>query len=308
MSTNKFPTAKKSKIITGNSLNYLKKLPNESIDLIVTSPPYNVGKDYEVKTSLDTYLHSIIPIINECIRVIKPTGNIAWEVGNYIENKEVFPLDIYYYDIFKNKGLQLRNRIIWHFGHGLHSKTRFSGRYETILWFSKTDQYTFNLDPVRIPSKYPGKKNYKGIHKGKLSGNPLGKNPEDVWNIVQSDWEKEIWDIVNVKSNHVEKTIHPAQFPIELVDRLVLALSNEGDMVLDPFGGVGSTLISAVKNNRIGITIDTEIEYSKVAQDRLDKLINGTLKMRPMTKKIYKPTEKDSVARVPKEWKGKGAY
>ena len=79
-------------------------------------------------------------------------------------------------------------------------------------------------------------------------------------------------------------------------------------MVLDPFGGVGSTLISAVKNNRIGITIDTEIEYSKVAQDRLDKLINGTLKMRPMTKKIYKPTEKDSVARVPKEWKGKGAY
>lgn len=308
MSTNKFPTAKKSKIITGNSLNYLKKLPNESIDLIVTSPPYNVGKDYEVKASLDTYLHSIIPIINECIRVIKPTGNIAWEVGNYIENKEVFPLDIYYYDIFKNKGLQLRNRIIWHFGHGLHSKTRFSGRYETILWFSKTDQYTFNLDPVRIPSKYPGKKNYKGIHKGKLSGNPLGKNPEDVWNIVQSDWEKEIWDIVNVKSNHVEKTIHPAQFPIELVDRLVLALSNEGDMVLDPFGGVGSTLISAVKNNRIGITIDTEIEYSKVAQDRLDKLINGTLKMRPMTKKIYKPTEKDSVARVPKEWKGKGAY
>ncbi len=302
-----FKTADQSKIITGDSLEYLKKMPDKSVDLIVTSPPYNVGKEYETQTSLRVYLDKIIPIIDESIRVLKPTGNIAWEFGNYIHDKEVYPLDIYYYDIFKQRGLQLRNRIIWHFGHGLHAKTRFSGRYETILWFSKTDKYTFNLDPVRIPSKYPNKRSYHGKNKGKLSGNPKGKNPEDVWKIVQSDWEREIWDIVNVKSNHVEKTIHPAQFPIELVDRLVLALSNEGDTVLDPFGGVGSTLISAVKNNRIGISIDTVKEYTDVAKQRLAALQDGTLKMRPMTKKIYNP-KNDKVAQVPKEWRGKGAY
>lgn len=302
-----FKTAIKSKIINQDSLEYLKKLKDNSIDLIVTSPPYNVGKEYETKTSLQLYLDSIIPIIDEVIRVLKPTGNIAWQVGNYIHNKEVYPLDIYYYDIFKQRGLKLRNRIIWHFGHGLHAKTRFSGRYETILWFSKSDDYTFNLDPVRVPSKYPNKKNYKGKNKGKLSGNPKGKNPEDVWEVLQNDWENEIWNIVNVKSNHVEKTIHPAQFPIELADRLVLALSNENDIVLDPFGGVGTTLISAVKNNRIGISIDTNDQYCKVAQERLTNLLNGTLKMRPMTKKIYEP-KNDKVAQVPKEWRGRGVY
>lgn len=303
----KFPTAKKSLILTKDSLSYLKKLPNESVDLVVSSPPYNIGKEYEVKTSLENYLSSMKDIIRELVRVLKPTGNIAWETGNYIHNKEVFPLDMYYYPIFKDFGLKLRNRIIWHFGHGLHAKLRFSGRYETILWFSKTDDYTFNLDPVRVPSKYPGKRSYKGQKKGKLSGNPKGKNPEDVWDIIIQDWEKEIWDIVNVKSNHVEKTIHPAQFPVELVDRLVLALSNENDTVLDPFGGVGSTLISAVKNNRYAISIDLEEKYSRVAKERLESLLNGTLKLRPMDKPIYTP-QHDSVAKVPEEWQGRGAY
>lgn len=296
-----------SKIENEDSLIYLKGLPDESIDLIVSSPPYNVGKEYEVRTSLGHYLDEMKPILNELVRVLKPTGNLAWEVGNYIKDKEVYPLDMYYYPIFKDLGLQLRNRIIWHFGHGLHAKLRFSGRYETILWFSKTADYTFNLDPVRIPSKYPGKKNYKGAHKGELSGNPKGKNPEDVWDIVQEDWEKEIWDVVNVKSNHVEKTIHPAQFPIELVDRLILALSNPGDTVLDPFGGVGSTLISAVKNGRYGISVDTSAKYSQVAKDRLSLLAEGKLPMRPMTRPIYKPRQ-DSVSKVPESWQGKGVY
>lgn len=296
-----------SHIINDDSLQYLKKLPSNSVDLVVSSPPYNIGKEYEVRTSLSKYLNEMKPIIHELIRVLSPKGNIAWEVGNYIKDKEVYPLDMYYYPIFKNLGLQLRNRIIWHFGHGLHAKLRFSGRYETILWFSKTADYTFNLDPVRIPSKYPGKKNYKGAHKGELSGNPKGKNPEDVWDIVQEDWEKEIWDVVNVKSNHVEKTVHPAQFPIELVDRLVLALSNPGDTVLDPFGGVGSTLISAVKNGRYGISIDTSEEYTQVAKNRLRLLSEGKLPMRPMTRPIYKP-RKDSVSKVPESWQGKGVY
>ncbi|GGC96302.1 DNA-methyltransferase [Enterococcus wangshanyuanii] len=299
--------AKASIIVNEESLEYLKSMPDESVDLVVSSPPYNVGKEYEDKATIEEYLSFQKQIIFEIYRILKPAGNVAWEVGNYIDKKEVFPLDILFYPIFKDIGFKLRNRIIWRFGHGLHAKLRFSGRYETILWFSKSDEYTFNLDPVRIPSKYPGKRHYKGNKKGELSGNPSGKNPEDVWDIILKDWEEEVWNIVNVKSNHVEKTDHPAQFPIELVDRLVMALSNPGDTILDPFGGSGSTLISAVKNGRRGISIDLSEKYTLIAQDRLSRLCEGTLEMRPITKPVYKP-RKDSVAKIPEEWKGKGVY
>ncbi|MBP7248935.1 MAG: site-specific DNA-methyltransferase [Negativicutes bacterium] len=297
----------KSKVVHDDVVNFLKNRKDESIDLIVTSPPYNIGKEYENRTTIVKYLEKQKQVIRELIRVLKPNGSIAWEVGNYIHDKEVYPLDFYYYQIFKDLGLKLRNRIIWKFGHGLHANFRFSGRYETILWFSKSDEYTFNLDDVRIPSKYPGKKHYKGEKKGKLSGNPKGKNPSDIWEIVVSDWDKEVWNIVNVKSNHVEKTSHPCQFPVELVDRLVLALSNEKDVVLDPYGGVGSTLISAVKNNRIGISVDKEKEYCDIAQERLEKLGAGRLKMRPVDAKVHVP-KNESTAQIPEEWKGKGVY
>ena len=156
-------------------------------------------------------------------------------------------MDIVYYDLFKNRGLKLRNRIIWHFEHGLHASRRFSGRYESILWFTKGKKYTFNLDSVRVPSKYPGKRNWKGPHKGQPSGNPLGKNPSDYWKVILQDWEREIWDIPNVKANHPEKTVHPCQFPVELIERCVLALTNEGDWVLDPYSGVGSAIIAGIK-------------------------------------------------------------
>ena len=297
----------KSKVVHGDVGNFLKNLKDESIDLIVTSPPYNIGKEYENRTTIVKYLEKQKQVISELIRVLKPKGSIAWEVGNYIHEKEVYPLDFYYYEIFKDLGLKLRNRIIWKFGHGLHANFRFSGRYETILWFSKSDEYTFNLDDVRIPAKYPGKKHYKGDKKGKLSGNPKGKNPSDIWEIVVDDWENEVWNIVNVKSNHVEKTSHPCQFPVELVDRLVLALSNEKDIILDPYGGVGSTLISAVKNNRVGISVDKEKEYCDIARERLEKLRIGLLKMRPIEAKVHVP-KNESTAKIPEEWKGKGVY
>ena len=153
-----------------DALEYLKKLDDGSVKLIITSPPYNVGKEYEARTKIEKYLENMTPIICEMARVLSDDGSICWQVGNYVEDGEVFPLDIYYYPIFKNLGLKLRNRVIWHFGHGLHCKNRFSGRYETILWFTKTDSYTFNLDSVRIPSKYPGKRYYKGDKKGKNFG------------------------------------------------------------------------------------------------------------------------------------------
>lgn len=285
----------------GDCLDILKKFEDGKFDLIITSPPYNIGKSYEVKTSIEQYLETQEEIINELVRTLSDNGNLCWQVGNYIDKREVYPLDIFYYQIFKKHGLKLRNRIIWHFGHGLHASNRFSGRYETILWFSKTDNYIFNLDNVRVPSKYPGKRHFKGPKKGQPSGNPLGKNPSDIWEIIEQDWDKGLWDIPNVKSNHPEKTEHPCQFPIELVERCVLALTNEKSWVLDPFAGIGSSIIAAIKNSRNAIGIDRDEIYCKIAKKRIADFKEGKLKIRPVNKQIHKPTGNDKVSKIPSE-------
>ncbi len=161
----------------GDSRDVLAQCPDGFATLIITSPPYNIGKEYETQTKLDRYLNQLHPILKELVRVLSPKGSLCWQVGNYVENSELFPLDIYFYPIFKQMGLQLRNRIIWTFEHGLHCSARFSGRYETLLWFTKSEDYTFNLDAIRVPSKYPGKTNFRpGPKYGLPSGNPLGKN------------------------------------------------------------------------------------------------------------------------------------
>ncbi len=291
-----------SQIRRGDCLSELRKIEDGKFDLVLTSPPYNVGKSYEIKTSIEKYLETQDEIISEIVRTLSDKGNLCWQVGNYVDKGEIFPLDIYYYQIFKKYGLKLRNRIIWHFGHGLHASNRFSGRYETLLWFSKTDDYIFNLDEVRIPSKYPGKLHFKGPKKGMPSGNPLGKNPSDIWEIIEQDWESGMWNIPNVKSNHPEKTVHPCQFPIELVERCVLALTDESSWVLDPFCGVGSTVLGAVKNNRNAIGIEKEEEYCKIAEQRINDLNEGKLKFRPINKPIHIPTTNDKVAQIPLTW------
>ncbi len=233
--------------------------------------------------------------------MLHPNGSICWQVGNYVEDGEVFPLDILYYALFKEKGLKLRNRIVWRYNHGLHMSRRFSGRYETILWFTKSDDYLFNLDLVRIPSKYPGKRNYKGPNKGKPSGNPLGKNPADIWEIVAEQWQEEIWEIPQVKAAHPEKTVHPAQYPIELVERCVLALTQEEDWVLDPYCGVGSSLIAGLKQGRKVIGCDKEADYIGIAKERIKAFYQGNLPMRPIERELYAPQGK--VSKVPEEWK-----
>jgi len=289
-------------IKNGNCLDHLKEVDDKKFDLILTSPPYNLGKSYETKTSIEKYLETQEDIIDELIRTLSDKGNLCWQVGNYVDKGEVYPLDIFYYQIFKKHGLKLRNRIIWYFGHGLHASNRFSGRYETILWFSKSNDYIFNLDNVRVPAKYPGKKHFKGPNKGQYSGNPLGKNPSDIWSILEQDWDKCMWNIPNVKSNHPEKTMHPCQFPVELVERCVLALTNEKSWVLDPFSGVGSTIIGAIKNNRNAIGIEKELEYCKIAEQRIHELVEGRLKIRPINKPIHKPSANDKISHTPDEW------
>ncbi len=288
----------------GDAYEFLCTLPSGLAQLIITSPPYNVGKEYETRVKIQEYLHGHEKVIDELIRVLATNGSICWQVGNYVENGESFPLDIFYYDIFKNRGLKLRNRIIWRYNHGLHMSKRFSGRYETILWFTKSDDYIFNLDSVRVPSKYPGKRSHKGSNKGKPSGNPMGKNPSDIWDIVVEQWNEEVWEIPQVKAAHPEKTEHPAQYPIELVERCVLALTNEDDWILDPYCGVGSSLVAGLKHNRKVIGCDKEARYIEIAKARIRAFHNGNLPMRPIERELYEPQGK--VSKVPDEWKVKG--
>lgn len=274
----------------GDCRDLLRELPDDSAQLVVTSPPYNLGKKYENRVKLQEYLRREREVINLSIDKLAPGGSICWQVGNHVDSGEVFPLDVLLYPFFKDRGLRLRNRVVWHFEHGLHCSQRLSGRHETILWFTKGDdrgEYVFNLDPIRVPQKYPGKKHFKGAKKGEPSANPLGKNPGDVWIIP------------NVKHNHVEKTIHPCQFPVELVERLVLALTNSGDLVVDPYMGVGSALAAAVLHGRRAAGADTEKQYVEIARQRVESAADGTLSVRPRNRPVYAPPADTSLTRRP---------
>ena len=270
--------AARAVIECADNLDFMAGLEDGAFKLVVTSPPYNLGKSYErARLPLGAWVESQRRVVAECVRLLHGEGSICWQVGNSVVNGEIFPLDSVLYPVFVEQGLKLRNRIVWHFGHGLHCSKRLSGRYETINWWTKNDDYTWNLDPIRAPSKYPGKRHFKGPRAGELSGNPKGKNPSDVWQFP------------NVKNNHPEKTVHPCQFPVELVERLVLSMTDEGDAVLDPYLGVGSSAVAALRHGRSAWGCDTEARYIEIARDRIDRLQEGTLKTRPMGKPIYDP-------------------
>jgi len=275
--TSSFDPESEIVIYPGDVKNFLKTIPDETFQLIVTSPPYNIGKEYENKMDLDDYYQQQSLVIEECYRTLKTGGSICWQVGNYVDKGAIIPLDTLLFPIFNSLGLKLRNRIIWHFEHGLHSRNRLSGRYETINWFTKGQEYVFNLDPIRVPQKYPNKRHFKGPNRGELSGNPLGKNPGDVWQIP------------NVKNNHVEKVDHPCQFPVELIERLVLSLTDVGDWVFDPFLGTGTSIIAAIRHDRKGAGAEIVERYTEIANERIHLELAGVLKTRPMNKPIYNP-------------------
>lgn len=261
----------------------LKSLKKEKFNLVVSSPPYNIGKEYEEKLTMEQYIDWQESIINKIIPLIKENGSICWQVGNHVEKSSILPLDYIFHDIFSKHNLIMRNRIIWTYGHGFHAKKRFSGRYEVVMWYTKSDDYTFNLDKVRVPQKYPNKKAFNGPKKGQLSGHNLGKNPEDVWN-----------NIPNVKSNHVEKTDHPCQFPVGLIERLILALTNKDDLIFDPYMGVGSAGVAALIHDRRFKGVEIDKNYFVKARERLDSVLDGTIKYRPHDIAIYDPNLKNN--------------
>jgi adenine-specific DNA-methyltransferase len=264
----------------------VSKLPAKPLfDLVVTSPPYNIGKPYEERLKLEEYSVWHETLIKSIVSRVKPTGSVCWQVGNYVENGCIYPLDYIFHPIFTKLGLKLRNRIVWHYGHGLHNTKRFSGRYEVVLWYTKSDDYTFNLDAVRVPPKYPGKRAFRGPKAGQLSSNPLGKNPEDVWAVTDSTHD--IWNIPNVKAGHVEKTEHPCQFPVGLIERLILALTQKSNLVFDPFTGTGSAGVAAILHKRRFLGCELDSDYAQLAYSRLIKTANGEERFRSHAKPVF---------------------
>lgn len=287
----------------GDCIKLLKRLPDSSVDLIITSPPYCMGKAYEdIHDDIETFKKQHNKIFNDLYRILKPGGSVCWQIGYHISQRCVIPLDYIVYEIFTSRSknleipLVLRNRIIWTFGHGLNSAKRFSGRHETILWFTKGDSELFNLDAVRVPQKYPGKRAYKGPHKGELSGNPLGKNPSDVWEI------SDVWDVPNVKANHIEKTIHPCQFPVAIPQRLIRALNPPNGLVLDPFMGTGTTGVAAMIEECRFVGAEMQKEYYDIAEQRITDAEKGILKIRE-DKPVIEPNQNTDVARLPEEFR-----
>lgn len=284
----KFRVGRRAVLERSDCLKFLAKIPDSYVDLSLSSPPYCIGKEYEVIGSIKDFVENQSALLQEIVRVTKPGGSICWQVGHFVRGGVVHPLDYEIFSILNQyKDLNLRNRIIWTFGQGLHCKKRFSGRHETILWFTKGDNYCFNLDDVRVDQKYPGKRHYKGNKKGEFSANPKGKNPSDVW------------EIPAVNSSHVEKTEHPCQFPGAIAQRLIKGLTNPTNIVLDPFAGSGTTLATAVMCGRNAIGSEIEQRYVDIARKRIKLAMDGKLPLRDHRKPIQQPNPNQSVARVP---------
>lgn len=276
-------------LFSGDCTSLIKEIPDGSLDLTVTSPNYCMGKEYENSTSIEDFVRAHEILLPQIVRVTRDGGSICWQVGYHVKEKRVYPLDYAIFAVFQTlKDVVLRNRIVWTFGHGLHSSKRFSGRHEVVLWFTKgTGDYYFDLDAVRVPQKYPGKRHYKGPNKGEFSSNPKGKNPTDVW------------DIPNVKANHIEKLQHPCQFPVGLPDRLVRALCPPNGLVFDPHMGTSSTGVAAVSNNRRFLGAEINENYFEISRSRLMEAHNGSALFRPADQPIHVPSKSDPVAQRP---------
>ena len=245
-------------LFLGDAHDLLDRLPAELIDLTITSPPYNVGKEYEQPTAIDDYVQWCHTWISDIYRVTRPAGSFWLNLGYFTLPLRATAIPIAYL-LWRQIPFYLLQEIIWNYGAGVACKKMFSPRNEKLLWYVKdAQQYTFNLDDVRDPNvKYPHQKK-----NGRLKCNPLGKNPTDVWQIPKVT--------SGAKRSSPERTPHPAQFPLALVDRIVKASSNRGDILLDPFVGSGTVAVSGMAAQRYVIGFDRERKYLDIAAQRLE--------------------------------------
>lgn len=251
----------------GDCLELMASLPAESVNLTVTSPPYNIGKAYEEAKPLAEYVEWSHQWIEHVHRITAPDGAFWLNLG-YVPHPgraRAIPLP---YLLWDRVPFYLIQEVVWHYGAGVAARHSFSPRNEKWLWYVKTPEaYTFNLDAVRDPNvKYPNQKK-----NGRLRVNQAGKNPGDVWIIPKVTTGQGM----DGQRASPERTKHPAQFPIAVVDRIIRAASNPSELVLDPFVGSGSTLEAAYRADRFGVGFDTSRDYLEMAADRLDRVIDS---------------------------------
>lgn len=236
----------------------LERLPKNLIDLTVTSPPYNIGKEYETRIGLDHYVSWCEEWIKGIERVSKSESSFWLNLGYLTSPEKAKCLPISYL-LWDKVPFFLIQEIVWNYAAGVAARHYFSPRNEKFLWYVKNqNQYTFNLDAVRDPNvKYPNQKK-----NGKLKCNPLGKNPTDVWEFPKVT--------SGTQRASPERTAHPAQFPIAVIDRIVRACSNPGDVLLDPFMGSGTTAEVALSTGRFVLGFELESKYIDIIATRLD--------------------------------------
>ena len=234
----------------------MRAMPRGVVDLTVTSPPYNIGKAYETNKPLDDYVDWSRDWINAVHDVTADDGAFWLNVG-YMpihDAGKAVPLP---YLLWNLSDFFLIQEVVWNYGAGVAGRLFFSPRNEKFLWYVKNSaEYHFDLDAVRDPDvKYPNQ-----FKNGRRKVNPLGKNPTDVWQF------KKVTSGKNRSSK--ERAAHPAQFPEAVIERVVKATSAEGDIVLDPFMGSGTTAVVASRLGRRVLGFETSAEYCEGAVQR----------------------------------------
>lgn len=256
------------KIILGDAISEMQKLQSETFDLIVADPPYNLGKDYgnnhDIK-GFKEYLEFSRSWLTEAYKMLKPNGTIYVFMG--------FRFVSYLYDILDRElGMFFNGWIVWHYTQGIGKTRGFSPRHDDILMFTKSTDFIFNLDDIRVPQKYYRERN-----------NMRGANPGDVW------------EFSHVHYCNENRQNHPTQKPEGLLERMVLASSNEGSLVLDPFLGSGTTLRVCQQLNRAGVGIELNPDYIKMAHDRLRKEFFGFDSVDPRMERVPFDLRNDAV-------------
>ena len=235
----------------------LSQISESLFSSTITSPPYNIGKEYEQIMPLNDYINWLEKISAHVYRLTKPNGSYLLNIGYLsVPNRgRAVPIS---YLLWDKTRFFLNQEIIWHYGAGVSAKNYLSPRNEKILWYVKNkNNYIFNLDAIRDPNvKYPNQKK-----NGKLRCNTIGKNPSDVWDIAKVTSGKD--------RSSDERTSHPAQFPEDLIKRLVLGFTNPDDYILEPFLGSGTVGVVAVELNRRFVGFEIDKSYCEIAKKRI---------------------------------------
>lgn len=245
-------------LYNSDCVEFMNKLESPVFDLTVTSPPYNIGKSYETHTNLDDYVKWSREWIKGVYKNTIQNGTFWLNVG-YTPKHDMGKAVPLSYLLWNLSDFYFIQEVIWNYGAGVAGRLFYSPRNEKFLWYVKDkDLYTFNLDDVRDPNvKYPNQKK-----NGKIRVNSLGKNPTDVWQFAK------VTSGANRSSK--ERTNHPAQFPESVIDRVIKASSNKGDIVFDPFVGSGTTAIVALRNGRKCVAIEVSKEYCDLTIKRYE--------------------------------------